>query len=85
VAQLVEALRYKLEVAGSILDWVIVIFPWFNHSGRTMASNRNEYEEYFLGGNDGRCVGLTTLPTSRADCVNIWEPQQPRALRAFTF
>jgi hypothetical protein len=35
VAQLVDALRYKL--AGSILDGVIVIFHLNNSSGRTMA------------------------------------------------
>ena len=27
------------------------------------------------GGKGGRCVGLTTLPPSRADCLEIWEPQ----------
>jgi hypothetical protein len=26
------------------------------------ASNRNEYQEYFLGGKGGQFVGLTTLP-----------------------
>jgi hypothetical protein len=46
------------------------------------ASNKNEYQEYFLGGNGGRCVGLITLPPSRADCLEIWEPQPPRTLRA---
>jgi hypothetical protein len=35
VAQLVEALRYK--VAGSIPDAVIGFFHWHNPSGRTMA------------------------------------------------
>jgi hypothetical protein len=30
---------------------------------------RNEYQEYFLGGKGGRCVGLTTLPPSCADCL----------------
>jgi hypothetical protein len=34
------------------------------------------------GGKGGRCVGLTTLPPSRADCLEIWEPQSPGALRA---
>ena len=29
----------------------------------------------FPGGNGGRCVGLTTLPPSCADCLQIWEPQ----------
>jgi hypothetical protein len=28
--------------------------------GVDLASNRNEYQEYFLGGKGGRCVGLTT-------------------------
>jgi hypothetical protein len=29
-----------------------------------------------------RCVGLTTLPPSCADCLKIWKPQPPAALRA---
>jgi len=33
------------------------------------ASNRNEYQEYFLGGKGGLCVGLTTLSHSCADCL----------------
>jgi len=45
------------------------------------ASNRNEYQKYFLGGKGGRCVGLTTLPLSGADCLEIWEPQPPGTLR----
>jgi len=36
----------------------------------------------FLGGKGGQCVGLTTLPPSRADCLEIWEPQPPGTLRA---
>jgi len=30
----------------------------------------------------GRCVGLTILPHSYADCLEIWEPQPPGTLRA---
>ena len=43
------------KVVGSIPDGVIGNFYWHNPSGRTMAlgidsaSNRNEYQEYFLG------------------------------------
>ena len=37
VAQLVEALRYKSEVAGSIPDGVTGIFHLYNPSDRTMA------------------------------------------------
>ena len=29
-------------------------------------SNRNEYQEHFLGGKGGRCIGLTNLPPSCA-------------------
>ena len=55
LAQLVEALRYKSEGRGFDSRW----FPW-NFSltqsfrpqygpGIDSASNRNEYQEYFLG------------------------------------
>jgi len=50
--------------------------------GVDSASNRNVYQEYFLGGKGGRWVGLTTLPLSCADCLQIWEPQPPGTLRA---
>jgi hypothetical protein len=50
--------------------------------GVDSASNMNEYKEYFQGGKGGRCVGLTTLPPSCADCLEIWEPQSPGTLRA---
>jgi len=39
--------------------------------GVDSASNRNEYQEYFLGRKVGRCVGLTTLPPSCDDCLAI--------------
>jgi len=51
-------------------------------SGVDSASNRNEYNEYFLGDKEVRCVGLTTLPPSCADCLEILEPQPPGTLRA---
>ena len=74
------------KVACSIPDGVI----GHNPSGRTMAlvstqpltemSTRNI--SWGGGGKDGRCVGLTTLLSSRADCLKIREPQPPRTLRA---
>jgi len=35
------------------------------HNGTVFdpASNKNEYQEYFLAGKGGRCVGLTNLTT----------------------
>jgi len=50
--------------------------------GVDSASKRNEYQEYFLGGKGSQCIGLTTLPPSCAECLEIWEPQPPGALRA---
>ena len=39
--------------------------------GTDSASNRHEYQEYFLGRGvkGGWCVGLKTLPRSCADCL----------------
>jgi hypothetical protein len=53
-----------------------------NHCA-TAVPNRNEYQEYFLGDKGGRCLGLTPLPPSYADCLEIWEPQPPGALRVY--
>jgi len=43
--------------------------------GVNSASNRNEYEEYFLGGKGGQCVRLTALLPSCADFLETWERQ----------
>jgi hypothetical protein len=45
------------------------------------ACNRNQYQQYFLVVKGSRCVGLTTLPPSCADCLEIWEPEPPGTLR----
>jgi hypothetical protein len=71
------------KVAGSIPDNVIGIFHLYNPSGLTMALGLTQpLREIFSGGKGGRCVGLTTLPHSSADCFEIWEPQTPENLRA---
>ena len=69
------------KVAGSIPDEVNGLFYRLNLPGRTMAlgvesaSNISEYHGDLLAGKDGRCVKLTTLPRSCADCLNI--PEAP--------
>jgi hypothetical protein len=50
--------------------------------GVDSASNRNEYQEYFLGGKGGRCVRLTTLPPScavvtKSGRIDFLEPSGP--------
>jgi hypothetical protein len=86
VAQLVEALRYKPEGREFDSRWnfpfTLSYRPHYG-PGVESVSNRNEYQEYFLGSKGGRCVGLTTLPPSCAECLEIWEPQTPGTLRAF--
>jgi len=47
--------------------------------GVNSASNRNEYQEHFLGDKDGQCVRLTTLPPSfavvmKSGHLNFLEP-----------
>jgi len=77
IAQLVEALRYKPEGHEFDSRWCHCNFPltlsFRSHYGPGVdsASNRNEYQEYFLGRKVGRCVGLTTLPPSCDDCLAI--------------
>jgi hypothetical protein len=87
VAQLIEALRSQPERRGFDSRWChwnfSLTYSFRPHYGPGVdsASNRNEYQEYFLEGKGGRCVGLTNLPTSCADCHEIWEPQPPGSLR----
>ena len=56
----------------------------YTHTYIISASNRNEYQEYSLGGKCGRCVGLTTLPPSCAVCLEIREDHPPETLRVCT-
>jgi hypothetical protein len=74
VARLVEALRYKSE--GSGCDSLMVSLEFFIDiillaQPLTEMSTRN----ISWGDKGGRCVRLTTLPPSYADCLEIWEPQ----------
>ena len=48
VAQLVEALRYKSEGRGFVFRWCHWNFL-LSGPGVDSTSNRNEYQEYFLG------------------------------------
>ena len=50
--------------------------------GVDSASNRNEYQEYFLGSKGGQGVGLISLPPSCADwleigSLNLLKPSRP--------
>jgi hypothetical protein len=43
---------------------------------RPLGRSRSRWE-----GKCGRCIGLTTLPSSCAECIESWEPQPPGTLR----
>ena len=70
VAQWLRRCATNRKVAGSIPAGIngffIDIKSFRSHYGPGVdsASNRNVYQEYFLGGKGGRCVRLTTLPPS---------------------
>jgi len=84
----VKVLCYKSDGPGSIpasvSGFLIDIISFRSHYGPGVdsASNRNEYQEYFLGGKSGRCVRLTTydnsVPLSRyLGTLTSWNPLGP--------
>jgi hypothetical protein len=79
VAQIVEAQHYKPEGQGFHSRcgyWNISLTYSFRpRYGCEVdsASNINKHHEFSLGGKDGRCVVMTTLPPSRDDFLEILE------------
>jgi len=67
VAQFVEVLRYKPGGRGfdsRRFHWnfsLTCLFPPHYGPGIDSSSNRNEYQEYFVEGKGGRCIGLKIL------------------------
>ena len=66
------------------LEIFIDIKSYRSHYGPGVysGSNRNEYQEHFLGGKGGRCVRLTTLPPScavvmKSGNLNFLQPSGP--------
>jgi len=88
MVQLVEAMHYKPEGRGFDSRWCHWNFSltesfWPRYGpGVDSVSNTNEYQEYFLGGKGVRCVGLTALPPSCTDYLEICDPQPPETLTA---
>jgi hypothetical protein len=67
-------------VTGIFVD--IKSFRLHYGPGVDSASNRNEYQDHFMGGKGGRCVRLTTLPPScavvmKSGNLNFLEPSGP--------
>ena len=58
--------RLPMGSSGFFIDFL----PHYR-TGADSASHRYEYQESFLGDKGGRCVGLTVLSPSFADCLEI--------------
>ena len=71
------------KLAGSIPDCVNGIFHWHNPSGHTkflqsaQILRETSTKNIRLGAMGGQLLGLTTLPPSFADCVEIWKLHPP--------
>ena len=77
----IKALRYYSDGPGIDSPWCHWIFHW-HISFRTMVLGSTQplvkmSTKNIPHGKDGRCVRLTTLPPSRAECHEIWESEPP--------
>jgi len=67
---------------SGIIGFILLTGSFRPHYGRGIdsTSNRSEYQGYFLGGEGGRCVGLTYLTTfmhptpTNSGILNLLEP-----------
>ena len=67
--------RFPMVPLEFIIDIILLAAPW--PWGWLSLWQKWVSGIFFLGGKGGRCVGLTTLPLSYADCLEIWELQPP--------
>jgi hypothetical protein len=68
---------YRLGILRFSFVLILPVALWSSISKTT------EYQWYLLGGKDGRCACLTTLPHSCAECQKVWQLQTSGALRAY--
>jgi len=88
VAQFVEALHFNLEGHGFDTQWCHWKFYLPKTSGRTKTlgsthpATEMSTRNISCGDKGSQCIGLTTLPPSCANCLEIWKPQPPGTLTA---
>jgi hypothetical protein len=73
-----------LQILGASTSWNPQGLSRLHYgSGVNLASNRNEYQGYFLGGKGSQCIGLTALHLHVLTVYKFSEPQPPGTLRAY--
>jgi len=84
----VKQLRYKPEGRGFDSMWghwdFSLVYSFQPHYGPGVvdsASNRNEYQEYFLGAKGGRSVGREPCHLYAPIVYKFWQHQPPEAPR----
>ena len=68
MGQLVDALHYKPASSGEFFIGIIVPAALWPHLTELGTKNIS------YGDKGGRCIWLTTLPSSCTVCLEIWEP-----------
>ena len=80
-AQLLETLCYWFPMLSLefIIDIILPAVLW--PPGLTQPLTETSTRNIFWGGKGGRFVGLIILPSSFANCHDIWKPHPPGNLR----
>ena len=74
---MLHAGRSRVRFLMVSLEFSLTSFRLHSGPGVDSASDRNEYQEYFLGGKGGRCVGLHVPIVLKAESLNLLEPLGP--------
>ena len=75
--------RFRFSIMSLEL-FIDIILPAVLGPAIDSTCNRNEYHEYFMWGEGGRCLRRTSLPHSCTDFYEICEPSTPGTHRACT-
>jgi len=85
-AHLVKSLRYKQKSSEFGSRWSIRNFSLTSsfrpHYGHRIRLSLQQKRVPGIVDKGGRCVGLTNLPPSYDNCLEIWESQPSESLRA---
>ena len=76
----VKALRYKSEGPGIELELEFIVVSDISVCPRVDSASKSEYQD-IPGGKGGRCVRVTTLPSTCAERLEIWSLNRPEPSR----